>query len=30
MRNNVENNLGNDYYWTKPSFKEGKSFRHLF
>ena len=30
MRNNIENNLGNEFYWSRSIVKEGRSFRHLF
>ena len=30
IRNNIENNLGNEFYWSRLSIKEGKVFRHLF
>ena len=30
LRNNVDSNLGNEFYWSRPFVKEGKTFRHLF
>ena len=30
INNNIESNLGNEFYWSKPSVKENKVFRHLF
>ena len=30
LRNNVESNLGNEFYWSRPFVKDGKTFRHMF
>ena len=30
LRNNIESNLGNEFYWSRPFIKEGKTFRHMF
>jgi hypothetical protein len=28
-KNNIESNLGNEFYWSKPAMKDIRTFRHL-
>jgi hypothetical protein len=29
INNNIESNLGNEFYWSKPAMKDIRTFRHL-